>query len=142
VVVRSRTDPAPLARALLKLRHITVLIAGDPALAMRLGADGAHLPEARAGEAAYWRARVPRMVITASAHSLRALNIAHVDAVFLSPVFATASHPERRALNPARANLIVHQARVPVYALGGVDARNAGLLHGFAGIAAIGALTP
>jgi thiamine-phosphate pyrophosphorylase len=142
VVVRSRTDPAPLARAMLKLRRLVVLVAGEPELAMRLGADGAHLPEARAGEAAHWRARFPTMIITTSAHSLRALSAAHVDAVFLSPVFATASHPERKALNPARANLIARQARMPVYALGGVDARNAGLLHGFAGIAAIGALTP
>lgn len=142
VVVRSRTDPAPLARAMLKLRHVVVLIAGDPELASRLGADGAHLPEARAGEAAHWRARFASMIITASAHSLRALGAAHVDAVFLSPVFPSKSHPGRKALTPARANLIARQARVPVYALGGIDANNAGLLHGFAGIAAIGALTP
>jgi thiamine monophosphate synthase len=31
--------------------------------------------------------------------------------------------------------------RIPVYALGGVTSRNARLLHGFSGIAAIGALS-
>ncbi len=95
------------------------------------------------GESAYWRARFPSLLITTSAHSLHALLRAQsmpVDAVFLSPVFATQSHPERTALTPARANLIAKQMRKPLYALGGIDARNAALLHGFAGIAAIGAL--
>jgi len=63
-----------------------------------------------------------------------------VDAVFLSPVFATRSHPERTSLTPVRANLAAKQMRKPLYALGGIDARNAALLHGFAGLAAIGAL--
>ena len=39
-----------------------------------------------------------------------------------------------------RANLIARAARMPVYALGGIEPRNAALLSGFAGIAAIGAL--
>jgi thiamine monophosphate synthase len=44
------------------------------------------------------------------------------------------------ALTAVRANMIARVACVPVYALGGVEPRNAGLLSGFAGIAAIGAL--
>ncbi len=139
VVARARHGLEPLARALLKMR-CTVLIAGDPLLAVRLGAHGIHLPEARAGEAAYWCARFPDMLITASAHSLHALARDHVDAFFLSPVFETKSHPGRAALGAARANLMARQARVPVYALGGIDARKAALLSGFRGIAAIGAL--
>ena len=139
VVVRSRTRLESLARALLRTQ-CTVLIAGDPLLAVRLGAHGFHLPQARAGEAAYWRARFPSMLITASAHSLRALSRGHVDAIFLSPVFATESHPDRPPLTAMRANLMAGQVKVPVYALGGVDARNVRRLHGFAGIAAIGAL--
>jgi thiamine-phosphate pyrophosphorylase len=139
VVVRSRTRLEPLARALLKTQ-CTVLIAGDPLLAVRLGAHGFHLPQARAGEAAHWRARFAHMLITISAHSLRALSRDHVDAIFLSPVFPTESHPGRAALSPVRANLMAHQARVPIYALGGVNSHNARRLHGFAGIAAVGAL--
>lgn len=141
VVLRSRERLETLARALLRL-PVAVLIAGDPELAARLGAQGFHLPEIRAREAAHWRARFPDMFITASAHSLRALSRRHVDAMFLSPVFPTASHPGRTALTAARANLIARQVCVPVYALGGIDARNAPLLHGFAGIAAIAALRP
>jgi thiamine-phosphate pyrophosphorylase len=65
-----------------------------------------------------------------------------VDAIFLSPVFTTESHPGRGALTPARSNAIAQDIAVPVYALGGITGRNAPLLHGFAGIAAIGALAP
>jgi len=150
VVVRSR-DAAKLnalSRALLKIARrngIAVLIAGDALLAARLGADGFHLPEARAGETACWRARLPSMKIATSAHSLRALLRAQflpVDAIFLSPVFATASHPERAALTPQRTNFIARAATKPVYALGGIDARGARRLapESFSGIAAIGAL--
>jgi thiamine-phosphate pyrophosphorylase len=142
VIVRSKGDAAPLARALLKLRRVGVIVAGDPLLAAGLGADGFHLPEARAGEIAYWRARMPAMFVTTSAHSLRALMHNRADAVLLSPIFPTASHPERTALTAVRANLIARHSGVPVYALGGVDARNVGLLHGFQGVAAIGALRP
>jgi thiamine-phosphate pyrophosphorylase len=142
VVVRSRGDPAPLVLALLRLRHVTVIVAGDPLLAARLGAHGIHLPEARAHDASRWRARFPHMIITSAAHSLRALLLSRGDVVFLSPVFPTKSHPGRAALSPARANLIARQAPKPIYALGGIDAANAKRLSGFAGIAAIGALTP
>ncbi|MEI9990279.1 MAG: thiamine phosphate synthase [Rhizomicrobium sp.] len=145
VVVRSR-DPArraDLAGALLALsrrRDLFVLIADDPALAARLGADGLHLPQAKARQAGHWRARHPRWIISAAAHAPHAMH-ATVDFLFLSPIFPTRSHPDRAALGAVRANLIARTARVPVYALGGVEARNAALLSGFAGLAAIGALS-
>jgi thiamine-phosphate pyrophosphorylase len=152
VVARSRNSQRlnELSRALLKLarrRGIGVLIAGDPLLAARLGADGIHLAESRMGEIAHWRARFSGMMITTSAHSFHALSSARcvpVDAIFLSPIFATKSHSQRVALTPLRANLIARAAGKPVYALGGIDARNAQKLAPdiYAGIAAIGALAP
>lgn len=150
VVVRSR-DPARLADlggALVRLgrrRELKVSIAGDPLLAARLGADGFHLSERRAREAVHWRARLRTMTITASAHSLHALlraSVLPLDAIFLSPVFVTASHPGRAALSPVRANMMARASLRPVYALGGIESRNAALIatKGFSGIAAVGAL--
>jgi thiamine-phosphate pyrophosphorylase len=143
VVIRGR-DAASRARLLARLRpitHLRLLVAGDPELAAR--ADGLHLPEAQLRQAPHWRARRPGWIITAAAHSLGALLAAReVDAIFLSPVFATASHPATRPLTPVRAALIAAaraaKKGIPVYALGGVDARNAALLPpAFGGIAAI-----
>ncbi|HEX4303511.1 MAG TPA: thiamine phosphate synthase [Rhizomicrobium sp.] len=137
VVIRARdaTRRAGLLNAMPK--DLFVVVAGDPVLAAR--ADGLHLPESRAQEAAHWRARYPRWLITAAQHGTRPVS-PHLDAVFLSAIFPTRSHPGRGALTPIRANAIAQASSVPVYALGGIDARNAALLHGFVGIAAIGAL--
>lgn len=142
VVVRSRD--AKKRAALAERLHglATLLIAGDPDLALEIGAAGLHLPETHMKQAHHWRLRRPDWIITSSAHSLSALMHAHaLDAVFLSPVFATTSHAGARALNPSRAALIAAAAPVSVYALGGVTARNAPLLAPvFSGIAAISSL--
>jgi thiamine-phosphate pyrophosphorylase len=141
VLVRGRD-----AKAREKLAHslqgiAPLLIADDPELAADMGA-GLHLPEARIREVAHWRVRHPDWIITSSAHSLRTLMHARdLDAVFLSPVFATTSHKGAAPLTPARAAFIAQHGMVPVYALGGVTARNAALLApAFSGIAAISSL--
>lgn len=143
VIVRSRGPLRTLAwalRAVAAERGLFLSIAGDMALARAIGADGVHLPEARIGEAATIRART-RLLVTASAHSLAALRKAGaVDALILSPLFATTSHPGGAFLGPLRANLMARQCPLPVYALGGITAANVGRLTGFCGIAAIGAL--
>ena len=123
-----------------------MLIAGDPQLAARCGADGLHLPEAQVSEAVHWRARFPRWLITCAAHDGRAIaraRNARADAVLLSPVFATRSHDRRVDTGPLRLRLLAKDAGMPVYALGGIDARTALRLDGaaLAGIAAIGALS-
>jgi thiamine-phosphate pyrophosphorylase len=79
---------------------------------------------------------------TASAHDRREAVAAvrgGADALFVSPVFATRSHPRARALGRARFGLLIRGLGVPVIALGGMDARRAqGLrgmgIYGWAGI--------
>jgi len=129
-------------RPLTRLRQIKLLIADDAALAMRSGADGIHLPEARAREAARWRALHPGWIITAAAHALASTQVPWVDAIFLSPVFTTTSHPGAKTLGSIKLRLIARSIRPPVYALGGIDALTVRALSGarLAGIAAIGAL--
>jgi thiamine-phosphate pyrophosphorylase len=140
VVVRGKSGQQRTALAEKLLGLATLLIADDPALAADIGAAGLHLPELRMREAAHWRARFPDWIITSSAHSLRALMGAHhLDAVFLSPIFTTASHKTAPPLTPVRAAFIAALSPVPVYALGGVTMRNAArLAPAFSGIAGIG----
>jgi len=146
VIVRARNAKrrAQLALALRGIawtRGLILLIADDPVLARGLGANGIHLPQMRAAEAAHWRATNPGWLITAAAHSLgTVLRATHADAIILSPVFATKSHAGAQPLSAVKARLIAHSVSVPVFALGGVTAQNAILLPGFAGIAAIRAL--
>jgi thiamine-phosphate pyrophosphorylase len=79
-----------------------------------------------------------------SAHNLRELKAAErrgAMLVFLSPAFATRSHPGARSLGPVRFGLIARHARIPVIALGGMDARKARRLPHAYGWAAIDAWT-
>jgi thiamine-phosphate pyrophosphorylase len=150
VIVRARRSShrAKLAHSLrpvARARGLILLVANDPSLADRIGAQGLHLSEANAREACTWRARRPRWLITSTAHTLAACASAKrlgADAAFLSPVFTTASHPGVRCLGAARARVIAHQATIPIYALGGMNAQTAMRLAcaPFVGIAAIGAL--
>ena len=141
VIVRSRDAKRryALGEALrAQTSGLILLAADDPVLAGRL--HGLHLPEIRARDAARWRALRPDWVITVAAHSPRGLHAPYADAALLSPVFATKSHPQGKILTPVRARLMVRNALLPVLALGGVTMRNAALLSGFSGIAAIGSL--
>jgi len=150
VVLRARDSVrrAAMATKLMEIARacgIRVLIADDPELAVRCGAHGVHFPEIRIGEAARWRARRPRWLITCAAHSLSSCarsHAAHADAAFLAPVFATMSHPEGPYLGAFRARAIALASPLPLYALGGIDAKNAARLANaaFAGFAAIGGL--
>jgi len=150
VIVRARDGArrAQLARQIVALNRkhaLKILVAGDVALAARLRADGVHLAEAELPRGARLRARHPGWLITAAAHHARSVTQAHtlgLDAVLLSPVFPTESHRGAPALGIFRCAAIARAARLPVYALGGVDARNAAALAAVAGIAAIGALQP
>ena len=75
----------------------------------------------------------------ATAHDLREIGRANrfgVEAILLSPVFASRSHPGGKALGRVKFLLLVRRARMPVIALGGMTARRfRGLpVHGWAAI--------
>ncbi|MDA0305926.1 MAG: thiamine phosphate synthase [Proteobacteria bacterium] len=140
-----------------RARRVRVLVAGDPRLAVKVGADGLHLPEAmaRRGPGA-WRTWFPGRgedgggawagwLITAAAHSpaaLRRAETAGADAVLLSPVFPSQSHPDAAHLGNLRFRALCAASRLPVYALGGVTKATARRLRGSgaAGLAGIGFL--
>ena len=88
------------------------------------------------------RARRPGWLITVAAHSPRAVQGAArlgADAAILSTVFESASPSAGRPLGPLRLAAIARTSPVPVYALGGVEMKNARRLNatGVVGIAAV-----
>jgi thiamine-phosphate pyrophosphorylase len=121
-----RHDDAPnrwrLARdlaALCRRRQLAMVVAGDVRLAAAVGA-GVHLRGGR------WpgHVRLYRGWITSSAHDaveLRRARRSGADLVFLSPIFATASHPGAAALGAIRWTGLARSAGLPVAALGGID---------------------
>ncbi len=136
---------------LCRQRRLLLLVAGDGRLALRHRA-GLHLPDRRStpGLLPFLLARRRHgLVLTIAAHGRAGLARARrlgAAAVILSPVFPTRSHPGAPALGPLRWAALAGRAGGwtggrPVIALGGVTARNAARLPGWAaGIAAIGGL--
>ncbi len=140
---RKREALARQLRSLCAQRRVLLLIADDAALAVRVRADGVHLPQARMARVAGVRGTNARWLVTTSAHDaaavVRALR-SGADAIFAAPVFATASHRARAALGVVRFAVLATRAPGKVLALGGADARSAPRLTGLpiAGVALIG----
>ncbi|HVY88998.1 MAG TPA: thiamine phosphate synthase [Hyphomonadaceae bacterium] len=114
---------AKLARICRK-RRLILLVAADPVLARRIGADGVHWPERRLRGGLARRSGLA----TLSAHSVGAIRRAGqlgADAVFLSPVFASASPSAAGKLGAPTFRRMASGGSLPIYALGGVNAGNA-----------------
>jgi thiamine-phosphate pyrophosphorylase len=142
VVVRHYDHPqrASFVRALVaqgKARGLVMLVAGDMRLALGVGAHGVHLPE---HQLRFHRKPYTSFIITAAAHNGKALQRARfADGVFLSPIFATRSHPAAITLGQHRAAHLLRQHPRPVFALGGITPKTSKQLAalGFSGLAAI-----
>lgn len=127
-------------------RALVLLVGADEALAQRLSAHGVHLPERDVSRGPGLRARRPDWLVTGAAHSAGALEDAAdagLDAAILSPVFPSRSPSTGTALGLETLGRLVTGARLPVYALGGVNAANAPTLagSGACGLAAIDGLS-
>jgi thiamine-phosphate pyrophosphorylase len=114
-------------------RGHVLLLAGDERTAMRWHADGFHQRSQRAS----------RLLHSAPVHDAReiaGIKAARPDLLFLSPVYATNSHPGARPLGPLSFNRLAKLASSSgIIALGGMNRRNAQMLlprliHGWAAI--------
>ena len=151
VLLRGATDEVALRVAVIcRGRGLVLLVSGEGRLALRIGA-GLHVPDRaptrgllpflRNRGGALLSAAVHGRVGVARARRLGA------DAVLVSPVFATASHPGAPALGPLRwaalARAAKGRAMRPAVALGGMSAAALrrlprGVAAGWAGIGAWG----
>lgn len=129
------------ARRLARIAHargLLLLIGADPELAQRVGADGVHWPQRLAP------CKRDGGLVTVAAHDAQAASRAEslgADACVLGPVFTTRSASANPPLGLFRASQIARAARLPMIALGGVNAKTAARLtgRGFAGFAAVDA---
>ena len=153
MVFRHYGDPnrAILAQKVVDQAHrlgIKVLVAGDAQLARRVGADGVHLPGRLLHRRVLFRiaAMRPSWLITAAVHDRHELTratSAGVDAVMVSPVFPTTTHVQRKVLGVIGLTQMATVARMPVFALGGLDTKVLPRLKpcGVIGFAGIGQFT-
>lgn len=130
---RERRSVFDQVKAAARRRGLKLLLAGPAAEARAWGADGSH----GSGRGGGFR--------SAPVHNLREIRAAEragAGLLFLSPVFPTRSHPGARPLGPSRFTLLARRTRLPVIALGGLDAQRARALRGAYGWAAVDAWLP
>lgn len=126
-------------------RGIILFVGAEPQLAVRLGADGVHLPERLAMGRGRIIALRARFLVTAAAHSLpaaRRAKTAGAQTIVISPVFSSRSPSAGRPIGPIALAHMIRRLDAPIYALGGVNTRTARYLKltGAAGFAAVEAL--
>jgi thiamine-phosphate pyrophosphorylase len=143
-------DPTATARALETEVRRLVAAAGVPVvvsartdIAIAAGAAGVHLPERDLPVAAARRLLGDGRLVGRSVHSEAAAREAeaeHADYLVFGSVYASASHPDQPAAGLDALRRVVAAVRLPVLAIGGVDARRAEECRsaGAAGFAAIG----
>jgi thiamine-phosphate pyrophosphorylase len=119
----------------------TFVVNDDLDAALELGADGVHLGQSDEGAA---RARSRGLVLGRSATTFAEAVGADADYLGVGPIWATPSKPDAAPLlGLAELERICRAVAVPVIAIGGVDASNAGdcIRAGAAGVAVIRAAT-
>ncbi|MEP0392820.1 MAG: thiamine phosphate synthase [Erythrobacter sp.] len=113
-------------RRIAKAHDHTVILSDSALTAKEWGADGIYGAP---------RALYPKregLLHLAAVHNLEEIGLANrlgADAVLLSPVFVTNSHPGGQTLGAARFHLLAQHSCVPVIALGGMNANRARTLR-------------
>jgi thiamine-phosphate pyrophosphorylase len=98
-------------------RH-ALLLADKPSVAQQWGADGAHCRSAQ-------RSRGIRTVAVHNAREAALAKRVGADLIFVSPVFATRSHPDAQAIRAVGLGRIAGTMRKRTIALGGMTAKRA-----------------
>ena len=111
----ARRDRYQALAALARAHGHTVVLAGNVEQAEAWGADGSY-----GSTSAIARLPGVRLGTVHNGDELQAANAARLDGVFLSPVFATRSHPGAEPLGVQGFSVLAQHALMPVIALGGM----------------------
>ncbi|MBP02466.1 MAG: hypothetical protein CMM25_06630 [Rhodospirillaceae bacterium] len=108
-----------------KFRRITFLIGANLKIANQLKADGVHIPEylLKSKIINTIRNLYSKKIITTSAHNQAGVRIArtiNADAVLLSPVRKTKSHPKAFIIKDHPFSAMARLNKIDIYALGGI----------------------
>lgn len=97
-------------------------------IALAIGADGVHLPGTSIPVYAVRKLAGKQLLIGKSVHSIKEAIEAEsdlVDYIVLGTIYKTNTHPEKSASGPELIESVTSMIDLPVYAIGGIDARNA-----------------
>jgi thiamine-phosphate pyrophosphorylase len=140
-----RSQAARGLRSLCDLHDVPFLVNDDPELARRFRADGVHVGRDDPSPQTARLLLGPRAIVGVTVYGKVEEETAAADVadyLAVGPFFPSPSKPEESVLPLSILDGIVKRARVPVFAIGGITAQNAGLFrtHGAAGVAVISAI--
>ena len=129
--IKDRKKTAKELLKFCKIKGLKLLISSDVKMAREINADGIHLPEYMIYDQSKinwknfktWKLKF-KWIVTAAAHDKKSLYkafINNVDAALLSPIFSTKSHINKKKLGVTKLIKWVHEMKIPIYALGGVN---------------------
>jgi thiamine-phosphate pyrophosphorylase len=118
---------ADAARALCERLGLLLIVNDRPAVAAEAGADGVHVGQDDMPVADVRELLGPDMLVGLSTHAPREIDAVDpelVDYIGVGPVHATPTKPGRPAVGPELVHYAAGHARVPFFAIGGLDAGN------------------
>lgn len=110
-----------MLRSIVRSKNHLAVLAGDADTGIAWAADGIYGPPEKLG-------KTTGLLRLATAHDAPEIELANrtgADALFLSPVFPTRSHPDGDALGATRFHQLAARSTIPVIALGGMTAERA-----------------
>ena len=116
-----RRERWEMLRSIVRSKNHLMVLSGDADTGIEWGADGIYGPPEELGKR-------PCLLRLATAHDAREIHLADrngADALFLSPVFPTRSHPDGTALGAAMFHDLAARSTIPVIALGGMTVERA-----------------
>lgn len=134
---------AMAVRDVCRSRGVPFLVNDDPEFARRVEADGVHVgredPSPRIARSLLGPKALVGVTVYGKAGEEQAAASAGADYLGVGPFFPSPTKPDEPELPLHVLDRVVHESRLPVFAIGGITSENAGVLarHGVAGIAVV-----
>ncbi len=141
-----RREACASLKALCRGHSVPLIVNDDPQLARRVEADGVHVGRAdaspRIARALLGPAALVGVTVYGKPGEEQAAESAGADYLGIGPFFPSATKPEEPEMPLHVLDAVIHRARLPVFAIGGIGATRAAQLarHGVAGVAVVSAI--
>ncbi len=145
----SETERREACERLKELCHghrVPLIVNDDPQLARRVAADGVHVgrgdPSPRIARAMLGPDALVGVTVYGKPGEEQAAEAAGADYLGIGPFFPSETKPEEPEMPLHILDAVIHRARLPVFAIGGINPERARQLarHGVAGIAVVSAI--
>ncbi len=141
-----RLDACGRLQELCHRRSVPLIVNDDPQLARRVGADGVHVGREDASPRIARTLLGPGVLVGVTVYGKpgeeAAAEAAGADYLGIGPFFPSPTKPDEPEMPLHVLDAVVHRSRLPVFAIGGIDASRAAQLsrHGVAGVAVVSAI--